>query len=488
MRTNFDVVIMGGGLSGSLLAIHILREKPDASVAIIEQSLSFPKKVGESTSDLSALFFRRFKIDAFWETQIDKCGLRFWFNDQQNNDLAHCSEFASPTYPWEGSGIQINRHDLDEHLLTVVKELGATVYRPAQVTDFTYQPFSSTINFSANEQPHTCNCKWLVDATGRAHVIAKKMGWYQDYQPHQVASSWAHFSQLKDLNAWDGRQSIYPAEIGEKRRNATCHFMRKGYWVWYIPLSDQTVSLGVVYNKNLVQRGETAPEAFFNQLLKDDLVLNALTASASYENFVHIDHLSFVNRKSFDQGLVTISESAAFVDPLFSPGMELVCQESLWVAPLIVAHLQTGIYQANKWNNFANRFGNAVATRFQTVERRYSLMGDFTIFSLLTQFELAGYFAGFVLPATVFKQRLKYPVTSNPVINWWYGKYLDYLNRRCIQRSQTGQNNRENLGQTLFSHVRVPEHLWGRLLLPLKLYGVWFWRTIQFEFAHLTRR
>src|ERR1700728_2638272 len=55
-ESRFDVVIIGGALSGAATAILLLREQPQLRVLIIEKSEKFTRKVGEATVEVSTYF------------------------------------------------------------------------------------------------------------------------------------------------------------------------------------------------------------------------------------------------------------------------------------------------------------------------------------------------------------------------------------------------------------------------------------------------
>ncbi|MCV5838835.1 hypothetical protein OFN62_38455, partial [Escherichia coli] len=49
--TDYDVVVMGGAFSGSSAAMVLKREHPEMRILIVERTVEFDRKVGESTSE-----------------------------------------------------------------------------------------------------------------------------------------------------------------------------------------------------------------------------------------------------------------------------------------------------------------------------------------------------------------------------------------------------------------------------------------------------
>src|SRR5215510_8187680 len=80
----FDVVILGGAFSGASAAILLRREQQDLSVLIVERAPAFDAKVGEATTEMSAMFLTR-RL-AMWHhlevEQLPKEGLRYWFSNE----------------------------------------------------------------------------------------------------------------------------------------------------------------------------------------------------------------------------------------------------------------------------------------------------------------------------------------------------------------------------------------------------------------------
>jgi len=52
----FDVVIIGGALSGAATAMLLLRQQPKLRVLIVEKSAAFTRRVGEATVEVSGYF------------------------------------------------------------------------------------------------------------------------------------------------------------------------------------------------------------------------------------------------------------------------------------------------------------------------------------------------------------------------------------------------------------------------------------------------
>src|SRR5258708_2140211 len=90
----YDVIILGGAFSGASTAILLRRDHPQLRVLIVEKAEAFDAKVGEATTEMSAMFLTR-RL-AMWHhleaEQLPKEGLRYWFSNDKVTGHANASE------------------------------------------------------------------------------------------------------------------------------------------------------------------------------------------------------------------------------------------------------------------------------------------------------------------------------------------------------------------------------------------------------------
>src|SRR5438105_7937530 len=117
-QSHYDVVIIGGALSGAATAILLLREEPSLKILIIEKASAFGRRVGEATVEVSGYFLCRVLglTQYLNEAHLMKQGMRFWFANGRTRTLADCSEIGGK-YLARVPSFQVDRAALDEEVL-----------------------------------------------------------------------------------------------------------------------------------------------------------------------------------------------------------------------------------------------------------------------------------------------------------------------------------------------------------------------------------
>ena len=138
---NYDVIVIGGALSGAATATLLLRKNPGIRILIIEKSATLSRRVGEATVEVSAYFLGRVlgMTQYLNDSHISKQGLRFWFANDKVTALDQASE-VGPRYLARLPSYQLDRASFDEEVLRRAEAAGATVLRPAIVSNVQLVP------------------------------------------------------------------------------------------------------------------------------------------------------------------------------------------------------------------------------------------------------------------------------------------------------------------------------------------------------------
>ena len=445
----FDVVIVGGALSGAATAILLLRESPELRVLIVEKSPAFKRRVGEATVEISGYFLCRVLglTQYLNEAHLVKQGMRFWFANERARNLAECSEIGGE-YLSRVPAFQVDRAALDEEVLRRARAMGAEVWRPAQAANVRLNPGGDqTLDVRQENETKRVSARWLVDASGVAALIARQEGWWESNTQHPTAAVWARWSGVKDLDGFELAQK-YPDWAGVchgMRGTATNHLVGPGWWAWCIPLKGGDTSIGLVFDQRIVQWPDGGS---LGRRLKDFLsehpVGRELLADAQWhEGDVHWrKNLPYRSKTFSSDGVVLVGDAAAFIDPFYSPGMDWISFTTWSAAQLILAQ-QRGEAIAPLVAKHNRDFGRSYQRWFEAVYRdKYEYLGDYQLMRLAFQLDLGLYYLGVVSqPFKRGSKALAEPMFSTaPSVPFYY--FMRFYNGRFsrIARARRRRN------------------------------------------------
>ncbi len=400
----YDVIIIGGSLAGSATATLLLREHPHLRVCIAERAPSFTRRVGEATVEISGYFLGRVLglSHHLNEAHLVKQGMRFWFANAETQTLADASEIG-PQYHVRLPSWQLDRSVVDEKSLEQAVDLGAELRRPAQVREATLAAGGEqVVRVTEAGAEKLLRGRWIVDASGVAALLARQEGWFQANTAHPTAAAWARWRGVKD---WDGRTlgTKFPdwsARCVGSRNTATNHIVGDGWWSWWIPLKGGDVSVGVVFDQRLVRfpQGEAKLGDRIRDFLSGHPVAAELLAEAEWvEGDVHWrKNLAYTSRQFAGDGFALVGDAAAFLDPLYSPGLDGVAFTVTATTQLIAAHFRgEPVEEALAQHNA--RFTRSYARWFEAVYKdKYEYIGDYELMGLGFYMDLGLYYLGVV--------------------------------------------------------------------------------------------
>ena len=347
---SFDVIVLGGGLAGLTLARQLMTRHPGLRLAIVEKRI-FPvaettHKVGESTVEIGAHYFgEQLGLKKhLTDEQLPKFGLRFFFKDAfqslaEGTEVGGSSFFAAPSY-------QVDRGRLENYLAEEDLAQGATLFAGARVkevfldsSDNGEKDTSHRVTFLKDKKKQTIESRWIVDASGRASFIKRKLKLEEDLG-HDINAAWFRIDSKVQIDAWCDDQDWQQLTGKVPRRwLSTNHLMGEGYWVWLIPLATGSTSIGIVADPRI------HPLNTFNSVEKSFAWLEehepeCAEAIESHldkvQDFLAIKKMSRGSRQVFSTdrwGLV--GEAAAFLDPFYSPGSDFIAIGNTMVGKLI---------------------------------------------------------------------------------------------------------------------------------------------------------
>ena len=435
---NYDVVIIGGSLSGAASATLLLRELPELKVLVVERAAQFGRRVGEATVEISGYFLGRVLglTQHLNDQHLVKQGMRFWFANERTESLGDASEIG-PKYNVRLPAWQLDRAVVDEEVLRRAVAAGAELRRPVQVTGVRLSPGGQqVVTIRDGATTEEIACRWVIDASGFAALLARQEGWLEPNADHPTASAWARWRGVKDWDSADLAKK-YPAWADRcfaTRNTATNHIIGDGWWSWWIPLKGGDVSVGVVFDQRLVEfpQGDAKLGDRLKEFLCRHPIGREMLADAEWiEGDVHWrKNLAYSSRTMAGDGFALVGDAAAFLDPLYSPGMDWISFTTTATTALIAAERRGEPIAPLVEKHNAN-FTRSYRRWFEAIyQDKYDYLGEFDLMRIAFRMDLGLYYLGIVSQPFKFGPKaLAVPPFAPPVSTPVY-YFIRTYNRR----------------------------------------------------------
>lgn len=494
VHTDWDVIVVGGALSGSATACLLRRRNPKLRVLILERTDQLKRRVGESTVEISAFFLGRVLglTDHLLEKHLPKQGMRFWFSNPAARALNECSE-TGPRYNVRLPGYQVDRAVLDEHMLATAVQEGTSLQRLVRVKRVKLvSGGAQTVEWDDEAgAPQTATARWVVDASGVAALLARQERWLVPNTSHPTATCWSRWSGVRSLDD-RGLAEKYPAWANRAkavRSTATNHLTGYGWWAWIIPLKGGDVSVGVVYDQRIMELppGPNLGERLRAHLMTHPVGRELLERATYQEGDLHFRrNLAYSSTTFATDGAVLVGDAAGFIDPFYSPGMDWISFSTSAAAALIADSFRGKPVPARVARHNEN-FSKSYDRWFRALYLdKYYYMGDFELMTLAFRLDLGLYYLGVV--AQPFKHGvrvLETPPFAHPKSDWAF-RLMALYNRRLVAIARSRQrrgtwgrrNHRGYFGFISYEfNRRLPVRVAGLLLLWAGLELREGWRT-----------
>ncbi len=399
----WDVMVLGGGLAGLTLALQLKRARPSIKLLVLEkrahpvEEAAF--KVGESLVELGAYYLAQTLglIEHIQSRQLPKYGLRFFFSGPQMGSLAGGLEMGVSSF-FNTPSYQLDRGRFENHLGHVLRELGVDFLDGASVSDIQLGKAGAWhhVRYFHNGEARVSAARWLVDASGRAALIKRRLGLKQRVS-HNINAAWFRIAERIRIDDWcpDGE---WGGDGGSEplRWLSTNHLMGRGYWVWIIPLASGSTSFGIVADPRLHN-----PRTFnrFDRALDwlkthEPICARFVEANrAKLQDFLALKHFSHGSKQVFsgDRWALT-GEAGVFLDPFYSPGSDFIAISNSLICELICQEMK-----GKDIRGLANIYEKIYLSYFENTlkvyQDQYPLFGNMQVMPLKIVWDYALYWS-----------------------------------------------------------------------------------------------
>lgn len=399
-----EVAVVGGGVSALALALEIRRVRPATRIVVIGPN-DFPvpevtHTVGESTVEVSAHYLRdRLGLaDHLQSSQIRKMGLRMFFSQNGNTDIAQRMELGSSTFAPQVT-YQIDRGRLENELARRASAEGIQLCRGrVRSVELGEHGGSHGITIQDGEMMRRCTAHWLVDASGRNRMLPRQLD-LKRANEHHCNAAWFRVATEIDVGRWSDDPAWQSRLAEGDRAMSTNHLMGRGYWVWLIRLPSGATSVGIVADPAI------HPFERFNTLAKAQSWLAQREPQVAAVLSEYADRIKdFRVMKKYSHGASQVfdgqrrwcltGDAGVFLDPLYSSGLDLVAIGNGLITDMVTRELDGQDVTARA--QISDSVFRSLAEMWLVVyQNQYALMGSPTVMSAKVIWDIAFYW-GFI--------------------------------------------------------------------------------------------
>ena len=358
-KTNYDAIVVGAGPAGSA-AGAVLAEKGH-DVLIVEKE-KFPRyHVGESLMPFCYFPLKRLGLVEKLQQSANPRKFCVQFV-RQNGSVSqpfyffqHMDHPASTTW-------QVWRSEFDEMLLDKARENGASVLEETKAKALLKdgERVVGTRVQSKELGELRLNAPLVVDASGRDCFAAIREQWMERDPKLKKISIWTYYKgAMRDPGLDEGATTV-------------AYLPNKG-WFWYIPLSGDVVSVGIVAEHEYLYDGSTKDLAeIFNREIKNNAWIEEhLAQGQQYGEYRVTGEFSYRNKFCAVDGLVLAGDALGFLDPVFSSGVFLALKSGVMLADAADVALCKGDLSASRFDDYGQSMRDSIETMRKIVYAFY---------------------------------------------------------------------------------------------------------------------
>ncbi|QEG35047.1 NAD(P)/FAD-dependent oxidoreductase [Bythopirellula goksoeyrii] len=372
LKSAYDCVVLGAGPAGSTVATLVAAA--GFRTLLVERAEMPRPHVGESLMPETYWIFERLgilpqlkrddyarKVGVQFVSSSGKESAPFYF---RSHDDRECSE------TWH-----VDRADFDKLMFDNAEKHGAECKDQTRALDVLLEEDQAVgVRLQASGgKAHDVAARVVVDATGQQCLLASKLGLKQMNPTLRKASIWGHFRGGKVDTEGGGVKTV----ILQTTENRS--------WFWYIPQTDNLVSVGLVGDNDYLLKGRGLPSDVFTEELANCPTLSDWLADAEpTEELRVVKEFSYTTNQSAGPGWVLVGDAWGFIDPIYSSGVYFALKSGELAADAIVDGLRANDLSSRTLGRWVEGFSRQTNLIRKLVHAFYS--GEFRVGQFVTEY------------------------------------------------------------------------------------------------------
>jgi flavin-dependent dehydrogenase len=261
------------------------------------------------------------------------------------------------SYTW-----QVDRSKFDEMLLNNARDHGAEAIEQATVREVHFEGERAVgVRAVIGGETRDIRAKIVIDASGQAGLISRKLNLrYGDTKLKNAVIYSYYKGALRDPGRNSGATLVIATPEG-------------GGWFWFIPLSNDITSVGVVAPPSYIYngRGDDPGAILEDEISRTPGAARRLANATRVGQIYTTADFSYRSRRFAGEGWILIGDAFAFLDPLYSSGVMLALKGAEYAADAVHDALVAGDTSAARLGREGERLAEGIQRIRQLVYAYY---------------------------------------------------------------------------------------------------------------------
>jgi FADH2 O2-dependent halogenase len=426
----FDVVILGSGIGGTLLGTILARN--GVRVLIIEKDTHPRFAIGESTipetTQMFSVLAKRYSVPELENLSnfqnvrnavSSACGIKrnFSFIYHQKGEVQRPQE-ATQMLTWAppfGPDIHLFRQDIDAYLLAVAVSYGAVVRQRTRVVELAIEDNEAYIKTDRHEN---YRASYLVDAGGFRSLLAQKFDLRETpcLMRTRSRSIFTHMVNVLPYEQCGPKRSEHG--LPSPFHQGTLHHIFEGGWLWVIPFNNHPAStnslcsVGLCLDLSFFPNQNLPPEEEFQSIInRFPSIAQQFENAESVREWVSTDRIQYSSKQIVGDRFCLLPHAAGFVDPLFSSGLAITLSTVNLLSDRLIKATVDGDFSRNRFADVETWFQKNLAHYDRLVSCSYIAFSNFDLWNAWHRIWMLGSFYGLSSQVEIL---YRYETTKNP--------------------------------------------------------------------------